>query len=236
MKEQAKPKDALTRILDSAETLFAKQGYNGTSTRQIAAMAGISIQTLHYHCGSKSELYNHILERSIMPVTAMINRHIQKMLKLDLGDEATLNQSINELIDELFETLHQNPNFPLLFFRQWLEQDLALRRVEWEQLAPRLRQWVMQVEAIVDQDRRQGIDLPLTFVSLSMLYWGLFTNQQFISALLNMDGESQGYMERLKSHAKELTSRCLRRGTELGVVEDRRQGPKAKPRPKGKAG
>lgn len=224
MEEQAKSKNALTRILDSAETLFAQQGYDGASTREIAAMAGISIQTLHYHCGSKSELYNRILERSIMPVTAMINRHIQKMLKLDLDDEAALNDAINELIDELFETLHQNPNFPLLFFRQWLEQDPALRRVEWEQLAPRLRQWVMQVETIVDQDRRQGIDLPLTFVSVSLLYWGLFTNQKFISALLDQDLEKSEYQKRLKRHAKELTARLLlqRRG-EAGLESTQRK-------------
>jgi len=236
MPEPAKLKDSRERIIDQAEALFAKQGYDGTSTRQIAARAGISIQTLHYHCGSKSELYNLILERSIMPVTAMINRHIQKMLKLDLGDEATLDNSINELIDELFETLRQNPNFPLLFFRQWLEQDPALRRVEWEQLAPRLRQWAMQVEAIVAKERRRGIDLPLTFVSLSMLYWGLFTNKQFISALLNLDGDSQEYMERLKRHTKELTSRLLRQGTEPGVAQGGRKRPKAKTGARGKAG
>jgi AcrR family transcriptional regulator len=224
MEKQAKPKDALTRILDSAETLFAQQGYDGASTREIAAMAGVSIQTLHYHCGSKSELYNRILERSIMPVTAMINRHIQKMLKLDLDEEAGLNDSINELIDELFETLHQNPNFPLLFFRQWLEQDPALRRVEWEQLTPRLRQWVMQVEAIVDQDRRRGIDLPLTFVSLSLLYWGLFTNQKFISALLDQNLETSEYRERLKRHAKEFTARLLlQRRAEAAPPSSRRK-------------
>jgi AcrR family transcriptional regulator len=147
----------------------------------------------------------------VIPVTAMINRHIQEMMKLNLHDEAVLRKAVNALIDELFDVLHRNPNFPLLFFRQWLEQDPRLRRVEWEQIVPLLRKWIMQVESLVAGDRRLGIDLPLTFASLSMLYWGMFTNQAFISALLNMDPKSRKYMERMKKHAKESTARLLSR-------------------------
>jgi len=201
----------LDRILKSAESLFARQGFNGTSTRQICSAAGISIQTLHYHTGGKRELYNRILERSVIPVTVMINRHIQQMLKQDLAKDSVLNSSLDGLIDELFSVLHEHPNFPLLFFRQWLEEDPDLRRVEWESLVPSLRRWVKQVESIIDEDRRLGIDLPLMFVSLSILYWGMFTNKNFISGLLNMDGDSREYWERLKSHAKELTARLLGR-------------------------
>jgi hypothetical protein len=71
---------------------------------------------------------------------------------------------------------------------------------------------------------------------LSMLYWGLFTNKQFISALLNMDGDSQAYMERLKRHIKEVTSRLLGQGTEPGVAPGTRKRSKAKTGTKGKAG
>ena len=73
----------------------------------------------------------------------------------------------------LFETLHQNPNFPFLFFRQWLEQDPALRRVEWEQTAPRLRQWAMQVEAIVAKDMiavRIGPDMRMAVVGAPLYF------------------------------------------------------------------
>lgn len=211
MLKSEKKTDTLQRIMDSAEYLFARQGYDGTSTRQIAARSEISIQTLHYHCGSKPELYGKILERSIIPVTSMINKHIQQMLKQDLNNESILKDSINELIDELFDVLCENPSLPLLFFRQWLEQDPDRRQVEWEQIVPILRKWIVQIESIVDKDRRLGIDLPLTFISISMLYWGLFSNRQFISAFLNMDVESKKYMERLKEHAKEVTSRLLSR-------------------------
>ena len=83
-------------------------------------MAGISIQTLHYHGGSKRELYDKVLARSVIPVSAMINEHIQAMLKKDLNDEQELASSIDVLIEDLFDTLNEHPNFAPLFFRQWL--------------------------------------------------------------------------------------------------------------------
>jgi len=211
MPKKIKKNDTLNRIIDCAEPLFAKQGYNGTSTRQIASEAGISIQTLHYHCGGKSKLYNTVLERSVVPVTNMINRHIQKMLNKDLNDDVILQESIGMLIDELFDALNDNPNYAPLFYRQWLEQDRDLKRVEWENLVPFFRGWAEQVEENVDEERRSGIDLPLVFLSLSWMYWGLFVQPEFISGLLGLSPSSPEYMERLKTHAKEMTTRMLGR-------------------------
>ncbi|MCX5868630.1 MAG: TetR/AcrR family transcriptional regulator [Proteobacteria bacterium] len=210
-----KKKDTSDKVLDAAEALFAQHGYDGTTTRQIASAAGISIQTLHYHGGNKLNLYSQVLQRSIVPVTKMINRHIENMMTGDLNDDGAMQESLEKLMDELLEVLHQNPNFPLLFFRQWLERDPSLRRVEWEQLVPFLRKWIKEVEGRVDAKRRRGIDLPLAFISLSFIYWGLFSNPVFIGKFLDLDPESPDYFERLKIHTKEVTSRILGRKSEF---------------------
>lgn len=199
------------RVLDAAEALFAKYGYDGTTTRQIASAAGISIQTLHYHGGNKLNLYNQVLERSIIPVTKMINQHIKNMMTGDLNNDGTMQEYLEKLMDELLGVLYQNPNFPMLFFRQWLERDPDLRRVEWERLVPFLRKWIQEAEGRVDAKRRRGIDLPLAFISLSFIYWGLFSNPVFIGKFLDLDPGSPAYFERLKSHTKKVTSRILAR-------------------------
>ncbi|MDD5222527.1 MAG: TetR/AcrR family transcriptional regulator [bacterium] len=209
MKKQKK--ETSERVLDAAEVLFAQRGYEGTTTRRIASAAGISIQTLHYHGGSKLDLYSQVLQRSIVPLTKMINRHIEDMMTGDLSDDEVLKKSLEIIMDELLEVLHQNPNLPLLFFRQWLERDPKLRQVEWEQLVPFLRKWIQQAEKKVDRKRLQGIDLPLAFISLSFIYWGLFSNPVFIGKFLGLNPESPEYLERLKSHTKEVTSRILAR-------------------------
>ena len=44
------------RILDTAERLFAKQGYAATSLRGIIAEAGVNLAAVHYHFHSKEAL------------------------------------------------------------------------------------------------------------------------------------------------------------------------------------
>jgi len=201
--------DTLERILDSAEGLFARRGFHGTSTRQIAAAAGISIQTLHYHCEGKRNLYHMVLERAVVAVTRMIESHVQEMLAQDISNDRVLSESIGQLIDELFDTVSENPNYALLFLRQWLEGDDDLRRVEREELMPRIREWVGQVERTVDRERLGEIDLALALLSLSWVYWGLNASPEFLGALLGVDPGSVELKHRLKEHAKNMTRRML---------------------------
>ena len=160
----------LEKILDCAESLFAQRGFHGTSTRQIAAGAGISIQTLHYHCENKLNLYHMVLKRSVIPVTRMIDHHVQTMLTQDISDDRVLREYTDRIIDELFNVVSENPNYAPLFLRQWLEQDPELRRVEQNELMPSINDWVRQAEAAVNGERRSGIDLPLVLL-LGSVFW-----------------------------------------------------------------
>lgn len=45
------------RLLNAAREQFAQEGYDGASLRMIAASAEITLALLHYHFGSKQELY-----------------------------------------------------------------------------------------------------------------------------------------------------------------------------------
>ncbi len=220
MSKQENRTDTLQRILDSAERLFAERGFHGTSTRQIAAEAGISIQTCYYHCESKLNLYNMVLKRSVIPVTHMIDNHVREMFTQDMSDDRVLRQYTDLIIEELFNVVSENPNYAPLFLRQWVEQDPELRRVEQEELMPSISEWVRQAEATVNGERRSGIDLPLVLLSLSWIYWGLNVSPQFIGALLGIDPESQEYKQRLKEHAKNITERIL--GTRLSNTQRKR--------------
>jgi AcrR family transcriptional regulator len=48
------------RILASAERLFADRGYDGVSLREIAARADAQLALIHYHFGSKLDVYRAI--------------------------------------------------------------------------------------------------------------------------------------------------------------------------------
>jgi AcrR family transcriptional regulator len=51
------------RVLQAAREVFARDGYEGATTRQIAAAADVNIATLAYHFGGKEGLYRAVLDR-----------------------------------------------------------------------------------------------------------------------------------------------------------------------------
>jgi len=54
--------DIKTRILLAAKKLFAQQGYDGTSVRQICDEAGANVSLVSYHFGGKEKVFEAIFE------------------------------------------------------------------------------------------------------------------------------------------------------------------------------
>lgn len=55
---------ARERILDAALDAFSQQGFDGTTTRAIAAAAGVNLGLLSYYFGSKEELWRAAVARA----------------------------------------------------------------------------------------------------------------------------------------------------------------------------
>jgi AcrR family transcriptional regulator len=51
-----------TRILAEAQSLFAEQGYAGTSAREISAAAGVTVGAMFHHFDSKLALFQQVFE------------------------------------------------------------------------------------------------------------------------------------------------------------------------------
>ena len=73
-----KTKGALTaiRILNAAESLFATQGYDGTSLRQIAQHSGIKEPGLYNYFAGKQALYEVVLHRALNPMAEALSAHL----------------------------------------------------------------------------------------------------------------------------------------------------------------
>jgi len=57
------------RILKSASRVFAGQGYEGASIRDIVAKADVNQAAINYHFGSKEGLYRAVLEKALAALT-----------------------------------------------------------------------------------------------------------------------------------------------------------------------
>ena len=70
------------RILNVAEDLFATQGYDGTSLRQIAQRAGIKEPGLYNHFAGKQALYEAVLFRALNPLAQALTEHMENAASL----------------------------------------------------------------------------------------------------------------------------------------------------------
>jgi len=54
------------RILDAAHALFMEQGYDDTTIQQVAAAAGVAVQTVYFTFGNKARLLSQLQDRVIL--------------------------------------------------------------------------------------------------------------------------------------------------------------------------
>ncbi|NYT70526.1 TetR/AcrR family transcriptional regulator [Pusillimonas noertemannii] len=90
--------NARSQILDAAEKVFALQGFDGASMREIAKQAGVAQALLHYHFDSKRKLFESMFSRR----SEAINR--ERLTRLDelFNDDEGAAPTLPELIDALF--------------------------------------------------------------------------------------------------------------------------------------
>ena len=108
--------DTKQRILDTAERLFAEQGYDATSLRHIIAEAGVNLAAVHYHFGSKEDLLAGLVLRKIGPVNDA------RLAMLDEAERASAGSPSVEAILRAFllptaTTAADNPDFVKLMGR-----------------------------------------------------------------------------------------------------------------------
>jgi len=85
----SKPADTKTRILDAAEKLFGKNGFDATSLRDITAEADVNLAAVNYHFQSKDSLIDAVIARRIEPV----NRK-----RLEMLESAGPNPNIEQIL------------------------------------------------------------------------------------------------------------------------------------------
>src|SRR4029450_4073601 len=90
-------------ILETALDLFAAQGYEGASTRQIAEGAGVNLPAIQYYFGNKEGLYRAIIE----DITADTDRHMASLaprVRAALDSADTPREELAALLCEMLET------------------------------------------------------------------------------------------------------------------------------------
>ena len=108
--------DARARLLQAGLKLFAQQGYNKTSTRELTDAASVNIASISYYFGDKAGLY-----RAVFSATSGAP---EDHIALYAGSQLTLAEALRGFYGGFLEPLKQGDTARLcikLHFREMLE-------------------------------------------------------------------------------------------------------------------
>ena len=95
-------------IIETATKLFAGQGFDGTTTLQIAREAGVTEPLIYYHFEGKDDLFTHIIEKGY-------NAYFERLNSLN-AETATHFEKIENILALQFKFLREMPDEIYLFF------------------------------------------------------------------------------------------------------------------------
>ena len=128
------------RILDVAERLFARHGFNGVSMRDLAAAAKVPLALVSYHFGPKHALYRALFARRYAALTA------DRLRRLDeIGPRrargAPVEAIIAAFLDPILElrTSRGGGHFATLIAREATDPEEAKRGIIAQYLDPTAR-------------------------------------------------------------------------------------------------
>ncbi len=107
-------------ILDAAFRLFVRQGYHGTSMRQIAKEAGVSLGAAYNHFASKQDIFRTLLEER-NPYAAMAGFLTQIEARAAAEPPPDVEAMLREAVEQAVDVLLAHPDFFRLLFIDILE-------------------------------------------------------------------------------------------------------------------
>lgn len=89
--------DTVSRILDTAETLFAEKGFAETSLRTITSKAKVNLAAVNYHFGSKKALIQAVFARYLDPFSERFNDEMDQLQARYQGEQIPLDVVLDTL-------------------------------------------------------------------------------------------------------------------------------------------
>lgn len=83
------------KLLDAAEKLFADQGYDGTSLRDISEASDCHLALSTYHFGNKEQMFDEVIHRRAVQLEA---QRLARLAKIDINAQSQ-SETVRQLIE-----------------------------------------------------------------------------------------------------------------------------------------
>lgn len=196
-------KDKRSEILAAAESLFADNGFEGTSVRDIAQAASVNIAMISYYFGSKEKLLDALVEQRSSYTLGFLQ---------EIGNDNNLTpwDKMEKLIEYYVDKILSHRRFHCIMTHLYsttnsekiaeMITDIRLKNID-------------QVKKIIQEGQRKKVfrhvDMEMTISTITGCISQIATAQDLYSKLMNIDkNDNEAYHKkigpRLKKHLKDL--------------------------------
>ncbi len=141
-----------TRILDAAEELFMRHGFEGTSMRQLTARAGVNLAAVNYHFGSKDALIEAVFRRRLDPM------NVERIAELDqlesknsVSPEAVIRAFVRPSLRMIEDGRGGGRNFIRLLGRTYTDPAKGIRALIGQMYAPAMERYKRALQRALPQ-------------------------------------------------------------------------------------
>jgi len=196
------PRTTRTQILDKAEALFARKGFAGTRTRDIADAVGVTTAMIHYYFETKEKLLVAVIERIMSDLGAILD-------KID-PDLLSHEEALEEFIGAYFDYVRTHPNFARLT-RMAVgirKQDLLEEQLV-EFFRPLLGAGMLFIQDGINAGAFRPVNPEQLVISLYCATVAYFTDAPFLGLILGQDTVSPEMIRARRESILELAFNAL---------------------------
>ncbi len=153
------PSDTPESILRAATTLFSQKGINGTTTREIADLAGVNIAALHYHWGGKEDLLKAVYQRVTEELMGLVARIFE-------NPASRLKENIEIHLGRFHDFFIENPEYARILLYGDLEKPPFIAEIREQFILPMIQRVSDQMRVLMRDHKMRKIDPEATLLSM----------------------------------------------------------------------
>ncbi len=189
--------------MEVAVELFATNGFEGTSIRQLAQRADVNIAMINYYFGSKEKLFETMLEHK---ASYMRNR----IEVVEADSSLTEIEKLDQIIEDYVGRFLSQPEFHRVLQQELLvSQREALHQNVISLFAKNTQNVVAIIEKGIRKKQFRKVDPPLVFSSIIGTINQVMQSRTLCNMLMNKDSDNNPYQDpqfkkRLIQHLKQM--------------------------------
>jgi len=181
---------AREEILNAADELFGKVGFDAASTREIAEMSGVNKALIHYHFKTKDALLESVLDRYYEKLDRILRKALEK--------EGSVRDKFVRLTDVYVDFLNRNRNFSRIVQRE-SSGGKHMGRIG-KNLLPMFRMGTDLIQGAYPETRKGELAAHQLLVSFYGMIVSYFTFSGVLGQLVGKDPLSKKELKIRKKH------------------------------------